>query len=409
MNRLVIIGNGFDLAHGLPTSYNHFIDWYWRGVCEGLREQDKFDSKYEDRLISTTIKFTNQYNTKAVDAFKSLSGYDSLINLFNNLKENASGGFSFYHSFNYKNSFFKSICDKNYIQNWVDIENEYYQLLKECLKERDNTKVKKLNEEFEQVKNLLEEYLTTEVEGKFDLVINRDVYSLITKNKYEFEEIDALFKEVSSSEIKNIRKDVTEYSFGEGISRSTFSVKYTNFLNFNYTPLIKKFFSNSDQKIFRYNQIHGVLNNEENPIVFGFGDEMDDDYKTIEKKDDNEYLKNIKSFAYLNTPNYKNLIDFLESDKFQVYIMGHSCGISDRILLNKVFEHKNCISIKIFFHKYDKPKEDGRTDDYTNIAQNVSRHFNKKEMMRERIVNKTYCEPLPQTKIPLKKEFQEKK
>jgi hypothetical protein len=26
MNRLAIIGNGFDLAHGLPTSYGHFID-----------------------------------------------------------------------------------------------------------------------------------------------------------------------------------------------------------------------------------------------------------------------------------------------------------------------------------------------------------------------------------------------
>ena len=28
MNRLVLIGNGFDLAHGLKTSYKDFIDWY---------------------------------------------------------------------------------------------------------------------------------------------------------------------------------------------------------------------------------------------------------------------------------------------------------------------------------------------------------------------------------------------
>jgi hypothetical protein len=32
MNRLVIIGNGFDLAHGLPTSYKDFIDDYWKGI-----------------------------------------------------------------------------------------------------------------------------------------------------------------------------------------------------------------------------------------------------------------------------------------------------------------------------------------------------------------------------------------
>ena len=29
MNRLVIIGNGFDLAHGLKTRYEDFINWYW--------------------------------------------------------------------------------------------------------------------------------------------------------------------------------------------------------------------------------------------------------------------------------------------------------------------------------------------------------------------------------------------
>lgn len=30
MNRLVLIGNGFDLAHGLKTSYKDFIYWYWK-------------------------------------------------------------------------------------------------------------------------------------------------------------------------------------------------------------------------------------------------------------------------------------------------------------------------------------------------------------------------------------------
>lgn len=29
MNRIVLIGNGFDLAHGLKTSYKDFIEWYW--------------------------------------------------------------------------------------------------------------------------------------------------------------------------------------------------------------------------------------------------------------------------------------------------------------------------------------------------------------------------------------------
>lgn len=50
MNRIILIGNGFDLAHGLKTSYAHFIDWYWgewgkrllRG--HGKIEEDRFCS-----------------------------------------------------------------------------------------------------------------------------------------------------------------------------------------------------------------------------------------------------------------------------------------------------------------------------------------------------------------------------
>ena len=29
INRLIIVGNGFDLAHGLPTGYRHFLDDLW--------------------------------------------------------------------------------------------------------------------------------------------------------------------------------------------------------------------------------------------------------------------------------------------------------------------------------------------------------------------------------------------
>lgn len=36
MNRLVIIGNGFDLAHGLKTSYADFLEWYKKDYIENI-------------------------------------------------------------------------------------------------------------------------------------------------------------------------------------------------------------------------------------------------------------------------------------------------------------------------------------------------------------------------------------
>ncbi|NDI99638.1 hypothetical protein GWA97_11175 [Flavobacterium sp. LaA7.5] len=376
MNRLVIIGNGFDLAHGLPTSYKHFINWYWSKIPD-TNHQDDF------------IKFDNG----TIHTFSEISCYSDIKEqLKNGLSSDKKGlyyEFRGTHNHNsstneyrkeylleFKNTFFGTVCNKH-IQNWVDIENEYYLLLKDCLKEKDNKKVKKLNEEFDQVKNLLEEYLTTEVEDKFELSPNIKIEEILSKAPHD---LTMIKREIEKPNSRSFRKATDVVTPDKAL-----------LLSFNYTNLIQKYLS-SLEKI----QIHGRLNNNENPIIFGFGDEMDDDYKAIEKKDDNEYLRNIKSFAYLNTPNYKNLIDFLDLKKFQVYIMGHSCGLSDRILLNTIFEHQNCISIKIYYYQNEKG------DNYTDIAQNVSRHFNKKEMMRGRIVNKTYCEPLPQTKLALK-------
>ena len=44
MNRIVLIGNGFDLAHGLKTSYKNFIDWYWNDWGEKLFAASYLDS-----------------------------------------------------------------------------------------------------------------------------------------------------------------------------------------------------------------------------------------------------------------------------------------------------------------------------------------------------------------------------
>lgn len=136
--------------------------------------------------------------------------------------------------------------------------------------------------------------------------------------------------------------------------------------------------------------IHGKLKDKNNPIIFGYGDELDDDYKRIENLNDNKFLENVKSIKYLETDNYKRLLEFLETEEYQVFIMGHSCGISDRTLLNTIFEHDNCISIKPYYYV---DIETGK-DNYQDIIQNISRNFTDKVKMRDRVVNKNYCKPL---------------
>ena len=157
-------------------------------------------------------------------------------------------------------------------------------------------------------------------------------------------------------------------------------------LNFNYTNTADLYLRKNER--FVINHIHGNLN-EPDSVIFGYGDELDENYKKILEKNDNEYLRNIKSVKYLESSNYRNLLEFMESSPYQIFIMGHSCGNSDRTLLNTLFEHRNCVSIKPFYHKWD----DG-TDNYMELVQNISRNFTDMKLMRDRVVNKTFCDTL---------------
>ncbi len=157
-------------------------------------------------------------------------------------------------------------------------------------------------------------------------------------------------------------------------------------LNFNYTNTAQSYCKAGSS--FTVNHIHGKVE-EPKSIIFGYGDELDEEYKKISNRNDNTLLTNVKSIRYLEADNYRKMLSFIESEPYQVVIMGHSCGNSDRTLLNTLFEHKNCVSIKPYFYI----KEDG-SDNYLELIQNISRNFTDMKLMRDRVVNKTFTEPL---------------
>jgi hypothetical protein len=414
MNRLVIVGNGFDIAHGLPTRYCDFINSYWSDIFTKIKDDKVFDIEYEDNFIELNINLRYISDIKLLADFREVNSYLDFKQFLKKCSEEGRR-LNPFSSLKFHNSFFQIINHHHSIQNWVDIENEYYKLLKKCLDEKENIKVRILNEEFEQVKNLLEIYLSENVykqinflkpNGEIDKMKKIfDIWNRFTDKDNFYEEFSKEDKKEVEYYSNKLRKynisgksDLSEFIISENIEIENL------FLNFNYTPTIDAYIQsleNTDMKYYGNStnlQIHGKLDDKINKINFGFGDEMDKRYQEIEEKDDNEYLKNIKSFQYLQTSNYKQLLDFVESKKFQIYIMGHSCGISDRILLNTLFENPNCRSIKVFFYENEKG------NNYTEIVQNISRHFNKKKMMRDKIVNKSLCQPLPQNIRFAKKE-----
>ncbi|OYQ49265.1 hypothetical protein CHU92_00385 [Flavobacterium cyanobacteriorum] len=85
MNRLIIIGNGFDLAHGLPTGYCNFIDWYWNAIISKFSDlKNKF---YEDDFTKVHLRFKQSSWYSAINDLKKTKNYNHFKNFIGKYSE----------------------------------------------------------------------------------------------------------------------------------------------------------------------------------------------------------------------------------------------------------------------------------------------------------------------------------
>jgi len=378
MNRLVIIGNGFDMAHGLKTSYMDFINWYWDKRLDSF--VDNVTKLSEDCLCKLIIKddtILNCWNVFAFNNsyFKDISGnrkYSS-YDVFKQIQKHQ-------ELFSVEcTHFMRTILQSWESKGWVDIENDYYQLLKQCAEDPNcGFTINELNEQLSYLQEKLVEYLNTIGTNLYKKELHDAMIEFFDPADFSTE---GKKKALENLGLENINLEEIENNFEE---QKKLIPERIMLLSFNYTATARNYGNfNLD-----FNYIHGELDHPKN-IIFGYGDELDKNYQDILDRNDNELLKNVKSVKYLETKHYHNMLEFLMAGPFQVMIMGHSCGNSDRTLLNTVFEHENCVSIKPFFHKW----EDG-TDNYLELVQNISRNFTNMRLFRDRVVNKEQCKTM---------------
>lgn len=369
MNRLILLGNGFDLAHGLKTSYNDFIKWYFKKCLLAASFKP-----YEDCLI----RVENLDYDFGPGPFSQFDNYLEIlyqIGLGKCVQKEfveigVSNDFKNPYRITMKSQLLETLFARCSYSSWVEVENEFYQLLKQAFIEggsdRDK-KIKDLNDSLSAIIKELEEYLLTQqIEN-----IN-DAYLDIFKSKI-----------LKGDVVTKLIDDIVPYQ--------------TMILNFNYTSTSERYISESSKDTVVkpvINYIHGELGSVQNPMIFGFGDEHDEFYQKMELEKDKSCLKYIKSFWYFKTGKYHDLLRFIEGDKYQIVIMGHSCGLSDRTMLNMLFEHENCVSIKIYYY------DDGKGyNNHEELTHEISQHFRDKLKMRRVIVPKSNSSPMPQVDL----------
>ncbi len=253
--------------------------------------------------------------------------------------------------------FFKSIFKSIEKKGWVDIENEYYSML---VREKDyGDRIKTLNNHLDFLREKLIEYLNI-ANGK-GCMLNDEIE-------------DKIYRPIKGRELSLKHETQEDVIYPQNIM----------FLNFNYTKTPEMYLADNST----VNYIHGKLDDPQS-VIFGYGDELDENYKRLKEQNDSECMRHVKSIRYLEHDNYRRMLEFIESAPFQVVIMGHSCGNSDRTLLNTIFEHPYCVSIKPYYYQIDD-----KTDNYSELTISINRNFNDPKLMRDRVVCKDFCEPL---------------
>jgi len=300
MSNIIIIGNGFDLAHGLKSNYPSFIKELTNSLLSD--GNDIFKSKFTDITNYEQLVESLNSNTRALR----LQQKDRFLGLL--LKDMA-------------------------LKNWCDIEEVYFQqLLQIAFSGTDFDGVIDLHQQFNKLKIKLQDYLLNESESK-------------KSNKID--QYENFFYNIEPRE--------------------------TLILNFNYTNTVTKY-----KGVFNripVAHIHGELFSELNPIIFGYAADNIQSRKLIDKKN-REYMRNIKKHCYKRTNIEVTLQKFLNKSRITVYLLGHSCGLSDKLILNQIFNHKNVAKISLFYFE----EHENYFDQQVNIDRIMNNDDNFKKL-----------------------------
>ena len=315
-NRIIIIGNGFDLAHGLKTSYRNFIDWLWDKKVEEINEVKKRIKRF--KFKSPIVDKDNLFIVEVGERNELISA-DELKRWIT-----------------YKNGLLETLEKKrNELKDpkWSDIEDVYYDCLLKCNdhfgiekeeKNYEELSIIKLNREFRVLRAKLLEYL-------------QSVYDSADKDRPEFIKLTHRMKNIFEAKDNN-----------------GYEIEKTVFISFNYTPTLESNGYSDSSKTKKGNAeiiyIHGNLKDKDS-IIFGYGDELDSNSLNIQENKDNAFLEFNKAVLYARSGEYQRIVPYIYgSNDYEVYILGHSCANSDRALLNEIFDNEHCKLIKYYYY-----------------------------------------------------------
>lgn len=393
--RILILGNGFDLAHNLPTKYSDFLKFckivksflyndndisgYLEDICTCEEDSEKVKR-------NKTIEFEKQFITKLNDeGFKNTEIIKKDFDIeMDKIYQGKEKNFYLSHIYEYIRcniwfDYFEYLYTNSMMkgENWIDFETEICYVIKEIdqmnLSLTDEWKVLSKN-----IDNLMSDKLARFVilfDNKFDNPQD------ISKRRRQFTMREFIKKLYSDLEqlICALELYLSEFVEKIEIERLTPEIERINpdyIINFNYTHTYEKNYEKIVKETNEKNKenskvyhIHGEAkpnrdkNNDCN-IVLGI-----DEYWIDEEKDKHTNFTIFKKFAQrIQKKTGDNIYRYLEEIKgigsninrninmpddennnyvSEVYVFGHSLDITDKDIISE-FIGNDATSVRIF-------------------------------------------------------------
>ena len=358
MKNVLIIGNGFDLAHDLNTSYEDFINF-----CRCIK-------RYADEYYLNQSRGENLLQRIIIDELV-MKEIMAEANLQLSVPQNLN---RFLKNKEYDNEmklYFLSQCSDNfwltYIydnklglgKRWCDLEYQIGKLI-ESLAYIENNRLNIINNDFKLEKNYEEiEFFLSKITSPNSQAFFYEIKKLRDKILLALDDLTWML-EIYLEKLLN-RKSKTISLF------NTLPVNYL--LSFNYTKTYQKMYN---AKLEDVHYIHGVADitrkKEENNMVFGIGQ----DIKYTNGEEELEYVMFQKYYQRIIKKTGNGYKKWLKGDdKLNVFIYGHSLDVPDGDVIRDFISYEKS-KIYIFYYNQEA---------LNSIVVNLINIFNKNTLI----------------------------
>ena len=351
---ILVIGNGFDLAHDLPTSYSDVLNFLqainitskWQGGKNEFIDKHLSNKNFNSFIYNYII---NAFDSRKKSDNNKYKNSNTIIQeLYDNLDNNIWYTYLWYIYYKGK---MKGI-------NWIDFESEISYIIEQVDREEANL-------------YLPFRKLISENDEKINIFYSRlPIAQFLTKNNNtnEYNSTFRNFLDISYSDLRRLVRCIEIYLIEcvettpiKKISKDITGIDVHAVLNFNYThTYVNNYLSNVP-----IHYLHGETHNSmdsENNMVLG----IDEYHKGSDRNNSTNYniykkftQRIINETGFLYRDWIKNIDDSYQSfkdrispghmDLSEIFIFGHSLDITDKDVLKDLIHRPN-VRTTIFYH-----------------------------------------------------------